>query len=113
MTNKDLPYSTGNSNPTPGHIPTETITGKHNMHPIVHWSTIYIPSRTWKQPKPPSTDEWIKKMRYIHITENYSAINKKNEIMPFVTKRIGEDLRVPWTARRSKQSILKENNPGY
>ena len=25
----------------------------------------------------------------------------------------GEDLRVPWTARRSKQSILKENNPGY
>ena len=88
MTNKDLPYSTGNSNPTPGHIPTETITGKHNMHPIVHWSTIYIPSRTWKQPKPPSTDEWIKKMRYIHITENYSAINKKNEIMPFVTKRI-------------------------
>ena len=88
MTNKDLLYSTGNSNPTPGHIPTETITGKHNMHPIVHWSTIYIPSRTWKQPKPPSTDEWIKKMRYIHITENYSAINKKNEIMPFVTKRI-------------------------
>ena len=23
----------------------------------------------------------------------------------------GEDLRVPWTARRSNQSILKENNP--
>ena len=25
----------------------------------------------------------------------------------------GEDLRVPWTARRSNQSILKEINPGY
>ena len=25
---------------------------------------------------------------------------------------VGEDLRVPWTARRSKQSILKEINPG-
>ena len=25
----------------------------------------------------------------------------------------GEDLRVPWTARRSNQSILKEISPGY
>ena len=26
---------------------------------------------------------------------------------------VGEDLRVPWTARRSNQSILKEISPGY
>ena len=26
---------------------------------------------------------------------------------------IGEDLRVPWTARRSNQSILKETSPEY
>ena len=26
---------------------------------------------------------------------------------------VGEDLRVPWTARRSNQSILKEINPEY
>ena len=25
---------------------------------------------------------------------------------------VGEDLRVPWTARRSNQSILKEISPG-
>ena len=36
----------------------------------------------WKQPKSPSTDEWIKKMRYIYTMKYYSAI-KKNEIMPF------------------------------
>jgi len=26
---------------------------------------------------------------------------------------VGEDLRIPWTARRSKQSILKEISPAY
>ena len=26
---------------------------------------------------------------------------------------VGEDLRAPWTARRSNQSILKEINPEY
>ena len=40
-------------------------------------------ARTWKQPKCPSTDEWIKKMWYIHTMEYYSAI-KRNEIEFFV-----------------------------
>ena len=39
-------------------------------------------ARTWRQPKCPSTEEWIKKMWYIYTVEYYSAI-KKNEIMPF------------------------------
>ena len=40
-------------------------------------------AKTWKQPKCPSTEEWIKKkMWYIYTMEYYSAINK-NEIMPF------------------------------
>ena len=43
---------------------------------------LFIIAKKWKQPKCPSTDEWIKKMWYLCIMEYYSAI-KKNEIMPF------------------------------
>ena len=40
---------------------------------------------TWKQPKCPSTDEWIKKVWHIYTMEYYSAI-KRNEIELFVVR---------------------------
>ena len=45
-------------------------------------------ARTWKQPKCPSTEEWIRKMCCIYTMEYYSAI-KNNEIMPFAATRMG------------------------
>ena len=48
---------------------------------LMFTAALFTIAKTWKQPKCPSTDEWIKKM-YIYTTGYYSAI-KKNEIMPF------------------------------
>ena len=45
-------------------------------------AALFTIAKTCKQPKCPLTDEWIKKMWYIHTMEYYSAI-KKNKIMPF------------------------------
>ena len=45
-------------------------------------AALFTTAKTWKQPKCPLTDEWIKKMWYTYAIEYYSAI-KKNKIMPF------------------------------
>ena len=38
-------------------------------------AALFTIAKTWKQPKCPSTDEWVKKM-YIYTMEYYSAIKK-------------------------------------
>ena len=46
-------------------------------------AALFTVAKTWKQPKGPLTEEWIKKMRYIYTMEYYSAMKKK-EMMPSV-----------------------------
>ena len=36
----------------------------------------FIIARTWKQPRCPSADEWIRKLRYLYPVEYYSTIKK-------------------------------------
>ena len=62
-------------------------------------------TKTWEQPKCPSTDEWIKKMWYIYTMEDYSAI-KKNEIMPFAAKWMGLKIIILSEVRQRKTNII-------
>ena len=48
-------------------------------------AALFTIARTWKQPKCPSTEEWIKKTWYIYTMEYYSAI-ERNEIELFVVR---------------------------
>ena len=41
-------------------------------------AALFTIARTWRKPKWPSTDEWIKKILYIYTMEYYSAIKKWN-----------------------------------
>ena len=48
-------------------------------------AALFTIAKTWKQPKCPLTDEWIKKMWYIYTMEYYSAV-KRNKIELFVVR---------------------------
>jgi hypothetical protein len=46
---------------------------------------LFTIAKLWKQPRCPSTDEWIEKMQYLYTKEFYSAM-KRNEILSFAGK---------------------------
>ena len=46
-------------------------------------AALFTIAKTWKQPKCPSKEEWIKKMWHIYTVEYYSAI-KRHKIELFV-----------------------------
>ena len=39
-------------------------------------AALFTIAQTWKQPRYPSADKWIKKLWYIYTMEYYSAIKK-------------------------------------
>ena len=51
-------------------------------------AALFMTARTWKQPKCPPTNEWMKKIRSIYTMEYYSAI-KRNKIGPFIEMDLG------------------------
>jgi len=48
-------------------------------------AALFIIARSWKEPRCPSTEEWIQKMWYIYKMDYYSAI-KNNDLMKFIGK---------------------------
>ena len=67
-------------------------------------AALFTISRTWKQPRCPSTDEWIKKSWYIYTMDYYSAI-KRN---------ISESVLMRWTNLEPvAQSEVRERQISY
>ena len=64
-----------------GIYPEKTMTCKDTCTPVFI-AALFTIAKTWKQPKRPSTEEWIKKKWYIYTMEYDSAI-KRNEISAF------------------------------
>ena len=76
----ELPYNS--AIPLRGIYSEKTIIQKESCT-TMFIAALFTIARTWKQPKCPLTDEWIKKICHIYTMEYYSAI-KGNEIELFV-----------------------------
>ena len=94
----ELPYDP--AIPLLGIYPEKTIIQKESCTKMFI-EALLTKVRTWKQPKCPSTDEWIKKMWHIYTMEYYSA-KKRNETegledMGRGKGKLGQSERVAWT----------------
>ena len=75
----ELPYDP--AIPLLGIHPDKTLIQRDTCTPMFI-AALFILAKTWKQPKCPSTEEWIKKIWYMYTMEYYSDIKKKERI-PF------------------------------
>ena len=68
-------------------------------------AALFTIAKTWKQPKCPLTDEWIKKMWHIYTMEYYSAI-KRNETELFVVRWMDLETVIQSESEREKYLML-------
>ena len=54
-------------------------------------AALFTIAKTWKQPKSPLTNEWIKKTSFLCTMDCYSAI-MNNEIIPFAATRMNLEI---------------------
>ena len=78
----ELPYDP--AIPLLGVYPEKTVIQKESCTKMFI-AALFTIARTWKQPKCPSLEEWIKKRWHIYTMEYYSAI-KRNEMEVFVVR---------------------------
>ena len=62
--------------PLLGIYPTDAQSYHNNMCSMMFAAPLFVIARSWKQPKSPSTKEWIKKAWYIHTMEYYTVGKK-------------------------------------
>ena len=70
----------------------------------VFTAALFTTDKTWRQPKYPSTEEWINKMWYMYTMHYYSAI-ESNKIVPFA--QMWMDLE---TVRQNEVSQKEKTN---
>ena len=89
-------------------------------------TALFIIARTWKQPRCPSADEWIRKLCYIYTMEYYSAI-KKNSFESVLMRWMKLELiiqiiftplyilacRIPWTEKPGGLQYMGSQRVGH
>ena len=68
-------------------------------------AALFSTAKTWKPPKCPWTEEWIKKMWHMYV-QYYSAIKKKkNKMLPFAASWINLEGIILSEIHQTKQKL--------
>ena len=89
--------------PLLGIYPEDVPTSKKETCSTMFIAALFIIARSWKEPRCPTTEEWIQIMWYIYTMEYYSAI-KKNEFMKFLGKWLDLEGIIPSEATQSQKN---------
>ena len=82
-------------------------------------AALFIIARTWKQPRCPSADKWIRKPWYIHTVEYYSAIKKNSfesvlmrwmKLEPIIQSEVSQKDKDQYSILTHIRGILKYGN---
>ena len=99
---KKLPYDP--AIPLLGIYSEKTIIQKHTCIPVFI-AALFTIAQTRKQPKCPTTDEWIKKLWYIYAMEYYSA-RKRNTFESVLTRWMNLEPIIQSGVRKRKINII-------
>ena len=82
-------------------------------------AALFTVARTWKQPRCPSADEWIRKLWYIYIMEYYSATKKKTfksvlmrwmKLEPIIQREVSQKEKHQYSILTHIYGIQKDGN---
>ena len=79
-------------------------------------TALFIITRTWKQPRCPSADEWIRKLWYIYTMEYYLAIKKNSfesvlmKLEPIIQGEVSQKDKDQCSILTHIYGILKDGN---
>ena len=96
------PYDT--AIPLLGIYPEQTRVEKYTCF-LLFIAALFTIAGAWKQPRCPSTDEWIKKLWYIYTMEYYSAI-KRNALESLLMKWMNLEPIIQSDDRKRKINIV-------